>query len=380
MRKMALFQRGQLKGSIMIGPSNTTSGGAFAHRNPRRRGCALALTAGVLALGAAQLGLADKPAGALKTQHDQYFDHRPSLQKTGRFVVMHNTEARTARTAAELLSLTRHTFYATFQNNGFTLKPLDSPMVCLVFDQKQEFVEYGKQADNRDMSWSGGYYSSRTNRVALYKSPAYGIPNVVPDKEEALATDGKSASTANAKAPDNKHNETSSADNPLLGSDTAEVATLARTTHEAAHQMAFNSGLQKRGVMYPFWVSEGLATMFELNQQRALGPAAANPRRRETLLQAHQAGALPPLNEFVAQTRIDTSDAQAVRRSYAHAWGLFRFLLEHQPDAMRDYLQKLKAAPYGKRTPRALRHDFVEAFGAMAEVKEAWQRWLTRLK
>jgi hypothetical protein len=332
-------------------------------------------TALVATLGLAPIAQASPSAQSVIADQKAHFSKTPRAQQTDRFLIVHDTAPRAAKTAGRLLSLTRHMFYASLKNNGFELSPIDKPLVCLVFDEKQAFVRYGKDVDARDMAWSGGYYSARTNRVALYESPAYQKPEVIPDKE-----------ALNTRLSDLRHGQGSaktaraaSGQNQPLAADPGTVATLARTTHEAAHQLAFNSGLQKRGVMYPFWVSEGLATMFELNQYRALGPAAANPRRRQSLIEARDADTLKPIGDFIAATQIDTSNQRRISRAYAQAWGLFRFLLSERPEAMRHYLDRLKQAPMGRRTERALRRDFERAFGRMAEVKEAWQRWLARL-
>jgi hypothetical protein len=312
-------------------------------------------------MGPASAG--DAMSQKLEDLGQRHFAKPHDLRQTNPFVVLHDTPDRSARNAARLLSLTHHTFYAAMRNAGFKLKPIDDALVCLVFSDKATFIDYGHAADQRDMAWSGGYYSARTNRVAIYERPAYRIADVVAHPEQ------RNPSTR-LTPRDQNH---------ALGSDDYLAQSLARTTHEAAHQLAFNSGVQKRGVMYPFWVSEGLASSFEINAQQMLGPAAANPRRRESLRQAHNDGQLRPLEQFIVATRIDTSSSKAISRAYAQAWGLFRYLFRHRPAAMRAYLAKLKQAPLGRRTEAGLRADFHQAFGPMAEVKDGWQRWLAGL-
>ncbi len=68
-------------------------------------------------------------------------------------------------------------------------------------------------------------------------------------------------------------------------------------THEMTHQLAYNSGLQKRGVMYPLWVSEGLATFFEGSALPQWDPIG-NTARRRTLAKLHAGGALLSLREL----------------------------------------------------------------------------------
>lgn len=74
-----------------------------------------------------------------------------------------------------------------------------------------------------------------------------------------------------------------------------------RISHEMAHQLAFDCGLQTRGVMYPVWIGEGLATNFESPDDTALflGP---NPSRQDRLARLVREGSLLPLTHLAVVT------------------------------------------------------------------------------
>jgi hypothetical protein len=125
------------------------------------------------------------------------------------------------------------------------------------------------------------------------------------------------------------------------------VADASKTTHEAVHQLAFNSGVQKPGVMYPFWLSEGLACNFETaDASKPFGPYMDNAGRRQRLLEAHGAGRLMGLESFVSLTRLP-SDPGAVADLYSEGFGLFQFLFRKRHEQMRRYLVKLATGRWG---------------------------------
>jgi hypothetical protein len=150
---------------------------------------------------------------------------------------------------------------------------------------------------------------------------------------------------------------------------------LTRVSHELAHQLAFDCGLQKRGVMYPLWVAEGLATNFELPVQEScfLGDNPPRRRRLEALAEEHL---LIPLSSLVVLT--DTSSFSHEERIdlYAEAWGLFRFMALEREDALRAYLEKLAALPCGQRTDAEMLEEWNRFFGPVADVEKSWRTWM----
>ncbi|MFA9478602.1 DUF1570 domain-containing protein [Phycisphaerales bacterium AB-hyl4] len=300
-----------------------------------------------------------------------HFGDEPRAYRSPHFVLLYDVEPWQARMHVLLLERTHAQFYEVFGQGDFALRPLGERLVCLLFAEQADFVDYGRAADGMDLSWTGGYYSARTNRVALFQR---GWPEQQPDVVDAEP----------AMALVDRERE---ADQPTLRFSALEPAAsdhradgLASTVHEAAHQLAFNSGLQSRGVMYPLWVSEGLAISFETqNPSKAFGPAYINEPRRADLRVAREAGRLMELEQFVSLVRPPVDDAAMVRAVYAQAWALFHHLYNHEPKALRGYLGRLADLPPGRRSAHVLRREFVSAFGPLEQFGDAWQAHLVAL-
>jgi hypothetical protein len=150
-----------------------------------------------------------------------------------------------------------------------------------------------------------------------------------------------------------------------------------RLTHEVAHQLSFNSGIQKRGVMYPLWISEGLATNFEFDGTGSAGPAHGNTARCNGLLEAYAAGELVPLRQFVVQTTV-SPDLHVGRRTYAQAWGFFQFILAEHPESLRVYLQRVAKNHPAHQDAATMLAEFAEVFGSPDVLEEAWKAFLVR--
>ena len=200
-------------------------------------------------------------------------------------------------------------FYGSIKQAGLGGAPPAERLVWICFKTREEFDCYVASVERMNLSWLEGYYSARSNRVAVVRPAPHAGP---------------------ASAPD------------------AEADSQAEVMHEACHQLSFNCGLLKRGVMYPLWVTEGMATNYELG---APGDEASNPIRCPHLRESLNRADLPTLDGLVTQTRVPGSGGQAVR-AYAQAWAMFRFVFQTRPAELKRYLAALAALPAGRRTHR----------------------------
>lgn len=304
-----------------------------------------------------------------RTQHvlDQHFHDRPfHLEVTNHFVILHDTDAQRARVRARLLERTHERFYEAFTSFA-PLERASSPLVCVLFADRSDFAHYAERVDWLDMSWSGGYYSSHTNRMALYDAVGAGQSKREQDHRDRATDDGEDVHAQSPQTPG--------------GATASPPLNLASTTHEAAHQLAFNSGLQRRGVMYPFWLSEGLACAFETNRAgQPFGLGELNPTRLSDLRQAMDAGQLIPLHRFVSLVRPPTHDAQHLNAVYAQAWAMFRFLYLHDREKLATYLRRLNQMQQGSRSQAALRNEFAHVFGPIDALEHRWRMHLRTLR
>lgn len=316
------------------------------------------------------------------------------MHVTEHFLVIYNTDKAWALSRAVVLEKTHDAFYQSYRSAGMRPLPLAFRPVCVLFDTHEQFGQYARDIDRMNMDWSGGYYSVRTNRVAFFNdqtNPAFKevteriakldaevaellqlIKDAQRDRNTALITQFRQELDAKQKELRfyrNRHKAV------------AQLNDTAKTTHEAVHQLAFNSGVQVRGVMYPFWLSEGLATNFETTEATArFGPHSDNPARRQILVDAREQQKLMPLGDFIVMTALpEDPDIDAATVHYAQAWGLYQYLFKYHRRELGDYHALLAARPAGRRDEGQLRQEFIDTFGSIAQVESKWLAYVKRL-
>ncbi len=281
------------------------------------------------------------------------------------FVVFHEENERDAREVCHVLERARERFLAVFSPLGMGTQGSDQPLIWMCFEGREAFDRYAAKADRLQRTWLASYYSSRTNRVALIRSDFRSYPDW--HAEPTGPGDAEALRVADAQ------DEMGILPMPR----TSERFAFPRLTHELAHQLAFNSGLQVRGIMYPFWISEGLATNFEFEGPEALDSRVCSTVRLRAVLDAHAAGDLVPLRRFLVEVH-GPLDVERSRRYYAQAWALFQFVLSERGDDLVHYLRTLAALRPGRRTPAALFTEFVTSFGSLEGFERAWNAYLDR--
>jgi hypothetical protein len=277
---------------------------------------------------------------------------------SARYLIYDETGGGWGAAAAGLLECVHDHFDEIWSAKGFVLRESDQPLVWVHFAGREGFDRYALAADEIDLSWAEGYYSARTHRVAVFS------------RQERQQAPEPRLQAAHDPAGSGVHASSVPAGSVLPRDD------LARLTHEAAHQLAFSSGLLERGVMYPVWVSEGLALHFEADETGRLGTGSGQLLRRTRLAEAARKGQLLPLVRFLSLTRIPSDDPVATERVYDQAWGVFALLLEEHPASLQRYLQSLAQKPPGRRSQQTLSNEVWEAFD-LAPLESAWQRFLS---
>ncbi|OGV44286.1 MAG: hypothetical protein A2X46_04300 [Lentisphaerae bacterium GWF2_57_35] len=150
-----------------------------------------------------------------------------------------------------------------------------------------------------------------------------------------------------------------------------------RISHEVAHQLAFDCGLQERGVMYPLWVSEGLATGFESPRPEQVDFLGPNASRLQRLQELQTRNGLTALDEFVTIVDTTSLDRSEQEDFYAQAWSFFRFLGQQHGRALKKYLKQMARLPMGHRSKESLREEMTAAFGSLDKLEAEWRTWLT---
>ncbi|QNN24389.1 DUF1570 domain-containing protein [Planctomycetales bacterium ZRK34] len=315
------------------------------------------------------------------------------LRMTPHYLLVYDTPHAWADSRVELLERAHDAFYSVMNAAGFDPAPIDGRLIGVLFNKHRDYLAYGHKHDGIDVSSAGGYYSPRSNRIAMFNTQS--SPQLAKHRKQIAqlqrqidqATQRADAAGEAGDMTRAAHyrqiklraiNQVSLLRNQMQRG--AGLNNISQTIHEATHQLAFNSGIQSRYVNNPFWLSEGLATNFEtMSPAVPFGPGQDNLVRRRALLKAAKAGQLDPLSKFVGRVQLEGAVKDDQReRLYAQAWGLFSFLFETRRDALREYMQQVAAGQGGSNSEQLIA-NFEKHFGTLKSVGDGFRQWISRL-
>lgn len=248
--------------------------------------------------------------------------HRDTqISITGNYVVV--GPARSVERLAPLFDQLYRDFLVSFTARGFKVKPLEAPLIAVIFPDRAGFEKYCHAEHVQPQPGLRGFYLPLSNRVALYDSTKTGSE-----------------------------------------SDAALDATI---LHEATHQVAFNLGIHSRIGVNPKWVVEGLATAFEreamrTNDRRGSVMSRVNAERFAWFHRYRKERRQPrSLGTFVQDDQaFDTATLDA----YSEAWALSFYLMESRSADYAKYLHVLVQRDPMRPYPAEERlRDFQAVFG-----------------
>lgn len=310
--------------------------------------CVLAVCAGVaVAAAPSDKGQASEAAGCIAALDSCGI--KASSRISAHFIVVTGDDAETALTTATALEAAYAGFFKDLLANGLVARQTDRLMTWVVFEDGEEMDEYAEVADHADTTRLDGYYSPRTNCVAIVKTAC----DQSRDWEEKTASSGNGTVLGAAGEGSQGH--------------------FRRISHEAAHQLSFNCGMLTRGVMYPLWVSEGVSTNFECDGPDAMHFCGPNKPRAERLAGLVGEGKLMPLARLIRLVQVPPCPAAAQDDYYAQAWGLFNFLYNHHRAELKTYLANMSRQRLGYRDGETLAAEFKRAFGDAAAMETEWK-------
>lgn len=261
---------------------------------------------------------------------------------TEHFVVCYDTTDIYARWNANLYERMFKGMIRFWKEKGIDLHPPRFPMVALIFSNQRDYVQYSKR-DFRGGENTFGYYTQTTNRLATFDLTGIEgmLPPGAPVEREELITQIFSRPQAER-----------------------QVATV---LHEACHQIAFNTGLQRRLGDYPFWLSEGIATFFEspdFNSSNGWGGTGKINWYNLNNLR-HYARMRPADSLMKLLTQDDLlRQGETATAAYAESWGLTFFLIKRKSKPFVEYLKLLHSRPPGNPSDAKQRmDDFRTCFG-----------------
>ncbi len=306
----------------------------------------------------------DRPFALLDRQQlaERLVEEMPgySVFHTQHYVVVYNTSQAYAQWCGSLFERLFRAFFNFWKIRGWELQPPPMPLVALVFDGQERYLQYASSEIGPAAQSLFGYYSMKTNRIAMYD-----------------LTGADELKRLRPRLPNTTHL------NLLLAQPEAERL-VATVIHEATHQVAYNSGLQVRFAGNPMWVSEGLATFFEtpdLRNDRGWRTVGAVNRLHWTRFRDQLPSRSPD-----AILRLLTDDArfhnpQTVADAYSEAWAITYFLLNRHPSQFVEYLKKLSQKSPLQDDPSSERvREFREVFGDLEALDAEFVKYMNRLR
>ena len=306
--------------------------------------------------------------------------------ETEHFVVLSDCPIPWTRTRESLLERARHQFFRAADRLELGPAPHAHKLVCVLINDHEDFRRFAREHDGLDAGWVAGYYAAASNRIVFYNdavAPAYASVWDELAKYESQAGEARRrAEEARSRGEEQMAERLASAADDLVARINSERRRLsaeardfstAKTIHEAVHLLAFNTGVQRPDVDYPFWLTEGFASSFETDDpERAFGPDRDGPAlRRSRYRTLAAAGEAPALGDLVGITRLATLDADAADAIYATGATLFAYLARHERAALALYIRALAAESAGAQRLGPSRHRelFTRYFGEPVSVE-----------
>lgn len=275
------------------------------------------------------------PVPEIKRRLTEELGRRFDTYSTANYVLAFDGNVNHARQVAALLEQLHRGFFAYWDNQHVDVTPPKSPLIVIVFRDRQSFATYSREKIGSLTDQYIGYYDLQSNRMFCYD---------VPNFERNFST----------------------------------------IIHEATHQLAYNCGLQNRTSDNPRWLSEGLAMFFESPDMRSpkrwrgIGRVnAVNLLRYKRYARRRPSDSLTQL--IATDDRLLNKDTAA--DAYGESWALTYFLIRTHREQYFEYLQTIRAIPpLTKSTSQQRIDNFIDAFGTIDELDKAFTVYMRSVR
>jgi hypothetical protein len=309
----------------------------------------------------------------------------PSMQvtETDHFVLLSDAPQESGRAIAGLLETTWRAFRQDCDRIGLRPEPLRHKLVAVMFREKGDYTVFARGSDGMEQAWAAGYYSPGADRLVLYDGLAdEKVQRALGQLQARNLRLQKQAAEAGVQPLDAGPGgaQVARAQREIDGqrrriASTATAGFLGTVSHEAAHQLFFHSGVQQRGVPYPLWLAEGIATAFEAENagDRELGFHDDNPGRQHTFREAVREDRLVPLAALVVADGMPVDGEEAaIRDFYAQSWAFTSWLARHRTREFALYLDALRGGGFALSSRRL--EAFESIFGPVDSLERSWLR------
>ena len=332
-------------------------------------------------------------ADAVPSRHSAAYDQTRSLlppefreHETRRFIVLSNAPLQTTRIQARRLERTYHQFQRFIRRLGIESRPLEHKLICVLFDDREEYRAFASAHDGVSDPWIAGYYSPAHDRVVFYQGganpsvvEARGILDRMEMEVRAIGAEADAARRSGLEQQAQALRDYQQQYQTHLQGERDRVETFAQqvevatTLHEAFHQLMFHTGVQSDRVRYPLWISEGLATAFETDDPDSpFGPDRDYAPRRAAFEEVLTNNWLFGLRDLVSWNSVPSPDELAVYTLYHQSYALVTWLWHTRRPALREYLELMREQPAPDMTAQQYQQLFERVFGDIESLESSW--------
>jgi hypothetical protein len=272
------------------------------------------------------------------------------LHHSRHFTLLSDVDEQVVEGSAQAMEDAYAVFYRETVKLGMRPMPPAGRLVCVLFNEFDQYHDFERRYELADTQWATGVYSWRTNRTAFFYEQdhpalkeAKANLSLAQRKLDQLRAEMESlpnSDTAGRLKLQSQVKHVNAAVEQLTAGihQAIRMAMAAKTSHEATHQLLYNSGLEHRGRDYPFWFNEGLATLFEVGDPEGhAGPGYVNHFRLMSYREAQQSGHLIKLEHLLTTRPSDRENEEIVAGWYAQAWAFAHFLWTQKPATFVEY-------------------------------------------
>jgi len=311
------------------------------------------------------------------------------IKRSSHYLICYNTDQTFAQQRAYLFEKVYQAFYSYFESKGLKLVPLKERLVAVLFDSRDDYLNYARARDAR-LEHMEGFYSGLDNRVVFYN--LMNRPEYVESRKQAETVERRLSALYGQVARASPRTKivieyksgrrvTLSKQQALrqIADDKRELGELKRqmvgfyldenvsvTVHEVAHQLWFNSGLVGRLRWSPHWLGEGVAAFFEpAYRGEWAGMGRSNPRRASDYAELLGQGKLLPLERLLVEQNVFFQPGDTQRAAYAQSWALFHYLANARTEGLRQYIAEVSGwlLPMAPSKEKSLKL-FAKCFGS----------------
>ncbi|MGA2501332.1 MAG: DUF1570 domain-containing protein [Tepidisphaeraceae bacterium] len=296
-----------------------------------------------------------------------------AVYRSEHFSLVSNALPTAGRAQLAVLEDTWETFFRETARIGLEPKKPEQRLACVLFEKRSQFLDYLKSIGETEADWTAGTFLAQRGQTVFFNdsdNPAFAetlqeLARLDAELAEARAQFEKTPRTEVARLIPLQEkikrlaNQRAELHRRFVA--VASASTLGKSRHETAHQLFFTSGLQTPSRQYPWFLTEGLACLFETADKTGQsGPGLPNEWRLMSYRRAEQANGLMAVKDLLSYTPGDQEDERTVAWRYAQAWVLMHYLWNGRATDLRLLLADVN----GDADPKAWPAIFEKRLGS----------------